>query len=124
MPYQENDQPSIIETLNVGIVKHIWESPREDQGLPHEVVFKPNGRMYSQKWFNPEGEISRDNDLPAQILYYNNDSQLPYKKSWFRNGERYRFNGPAVITFDEEGNTLNESHFFIDGILSRTAKEI
>jgi len=45
----------------------------------------------TQRWFNKDGKLHRENDLPARIRTH-------CGKSWWKNGKRHRDNDlPAII---------------------------
>lgn len=60
--------------------------------MPARII--PEGKF----WYN-NGELHRENDLPAVIK--NNG-----EKGWLKEGKFHRTAGPAYITSDEEENTI------------------
>lgn len=46
-----------------------------------------------QEWYNDDGALHRENDLPAVIWYDGT-------KSWYQNGLLHRLNGPAIEYLD------------------------
>jgi hypothetical protein len=57
-----------------------------------KITFNELKRTFNDRveYYNSEGFLHRENDLPARI--YENGT-----KSWWINGKRHRENGPAVI---------------------------
>ncbi len=80
-----------------------------------------------KKWYNKEGKIHRDNDLPAvespngdkywcQNGKYHRDNDLPAvehangDKQWWKNGECHRDNGPAIEYINGEKYWYQNGH--------------
>ena len=76
-----------------------------------EIAFNSyNYKVYS--WYNENGQLHRDNDLPARIWYYRNGNSQ--QKIWYRNGKRHRVDGPAEIWYDRKGN-IEEKCWYLNG---------
>jgi len=74
-----------------------------DNDKPTVVDYWPNGNIRLNEWHNKEGQIHRDNGLPARKWFYengNNGSCL-----WYKNGQLHRDNDlPSRVFFYENGN--------------------
>jgi uncharacterized protein len=59
-------------------------------------------------WYNLLGEIDRDMG-PAQIMKQKFDDQIYTTEIWYQNGKQHRSDGPAIITYYENGNKYRET---------------
>jgi len=63
---------------------------------------------YKTVCYLANGKLHRDNDLPAEICYYEDGNKL--YESWYVNGQRHRDgDSPAEICYYEDGNKLSET---------------
>ena len=74
-----------------------------------------NGQVSSEAWFSADGQAHREDDLPAQIFYYENGRVS--SEIWYLNGQAHREDDlPAVIHYDENGQVWSES-WYLNGEL-------
>ena len=73
------------------------------------------GKVY--RWYNDQGELHREIDLPAEVGFFNNN--IIYIQGWWKNGKLHRDNNPAVIRYNKEGNKVYEI-FAKDGNITTT----
>lgn len=59
------------------------------------------------RWYNDQGQIHRENDLPA-VIWYHEDGSV-FKKCWYQNGQEHRENDlPGEIFFRYNGEVMIE----------------
>jgi hypothetical protein len=118
--HRDNDMPSIM-MANGDKYWHIYGKPnRSDISLPYieksdgykEYRLENGGkRIFSNL---REKWLDKNNRLhrengPANISYYENGN-IEYK-GYYCNGSIHRINGPAFIEYYENGNICNEEYF-------------
>lgn len=62
---------------------------------------KSTNRIIQELWYDLEGKLARNDDLPTRIFY---DSQgRPVEMSW---GQRHRENGPCELRFNPDNGVV------------------
>ena len=86
-----------------------------------------------QRWYNQEGELHREGDLPAVIYEdgsqfwlqngkFHRDEDQPAvvtstTQAWFKDNFRHRISGPAFLrSFLLEGEYLLEEEYYLEGV--------
>jgi len=79
---------------------------------PEPVIKSISDGSKLYMWHNDQGQIHRENDLPAVIWYYNNGNIE--EECWHQNGEIHRIGGSAVICYHEDGS-INLEEWYLNG---------
>ena len=86
-------RPVLIRRLRTGIqAAPDWDARKESLISRHVVT-----------WFDEEGRVHRDNDMPAEVKAEPNGYQ-----GWFSHGKVHRETGPAMLNLWDEGFWLWE----------------
>lgn len=73
------------------------------------------GSLLRREWLDSQGRKHRDDDKPAEIMYFENGNI--WSEGWYINGQRRRDGDkPAVIYYYENGVIENQSTWGSDGI--------
>lgn len=87
----------------------------------HDYPF--NTKIQSISWLDKnKHHLHRSNDLPAQILFFENGDK--HKEIWYENGRVSRLNKPAIIEFFEkkksvDSYSIKRKDWFINDIRHR-----
>ena len=97
-----------------GIIVHELWSNRQNN-LPSSIYYYNNGDIKEERWMK-QRRTHRDNDLPADIKYYKKIDGVSHIKSktWYKNDEIHRENGPALEEFYEDGKLKLQEWFLND----------
>jgi len=82
-----------------------------DNDLPAQIWYRGDDYIISKVWYQ-NGELHRDNDLPAEIWYRENGNIR--EKSWYQNEKYHRIGGPAVIWYHEDGS-IRKKDWYLNG---------
>jgi len=91
-----------------------------DNDLPADIGYYENGNKRYEIWY-VNGQCPRDGDLPTYVAYYEDGNKL--FETWFVNGQFHRDGDrPAKICYYENGNKRSEE-WYVNGQLHRDGDE-
>ena len=110
--HRDYDLPAVIEYLmNGDIYKMIWYKEgvmHRDNDKPAEICLFKNESTIVM-WYK-DGKLHRDNDKPANISYYSN--RKPVGEAWFQNGKQHREGDkPADIRYTINGMITTQTWY-------------
>jgi antitoxin component YwqK of YwqJK toxin-antitoxin module len=72
-----------------------------------------NGELASISYYNSKGKLHREDDKPAELLYYKNGFLKSEK--YMLNGKKHRSEGkPAFVKYNQEGKVIYLGYFIND----------
>ena len=80
-----------------------WNKLNEPEPVISEIA---RFDMYVHTWYNDEGQLHRENDLPA-VIWYRRDGSV-FKKCWYQNDRLHRIGDPAMILYRKNGSIERE----------------
>jgi len=103
----DEDGNALEEVWKIDGVEHRADGKRSSFG-----IYKETGTYIFQNW-RVQGELHREQDLPAEIDYYPNGTVSARK--WYRRGRLHRDgNKPARLEYDESGKLI-KCEFYLHG---------
>lgn len=74
-----------------------------------------NDSLYLSEWLDEDGNLHRDNDLPARIIHHDFYGGFDrHGITWFKHGIEHRVNKASSVTHDNDGN-ITEERWMING---------
>lgn len=123
-PGQKTQQPAYIIYRQDGSTPYyqtwyIHGIISRENGLPAKVEYAHSGKyIYSETWYNENGKVHRDDDLPARKIYVNNYSRdIIITQFWFQHGKLHRDfdKGAAVIESNVANKFVYKEVYFLEG---------
>lgn len=115
------EQPSELSFYENGELEEVrWLRDsvlHRENDLPAKITYYKSGGVASLDWLE-KGDFLRDNDLPSSMWFYPNGKIQ--RKEWVFKTGCHRVPGPALITYDENGNTLEYYYCLDDYELDKT----
>lgn len=93
--------------------------PMGENGDTYEEKISSSGNVRTQEYRNKWGQLHRENDAPAKIVYKTmgvtgeKSPGIVKIEQWFTNGLRNRENGPAWVSYFPNG-VVHEEEWWID----------
>ena len=119
------DKPARIELYENGKIKseEWWINGRQhrDNDNPAWIEYYENEKIKSEKWMINDN-YHRDNDNPAWIKYYENGNKKAER--WWINDRPRRYNGPAYISYNKNGDVISKKGWFINGVFHNISYKV
>jgi hypothetical protein len=85
------------------------------ESKPDKIIEKY--KLTDYEWYDEDGKLHRDNDLPARITFNKN---IIFKEEWYLHGLLHRKeNKPAIIQYREGTNDILWSEWLLNGARHR-----